>query len=110
MHTDTFSDPLGQSNVCRGYDNDGDLSLAIVFLNGPLRLYENCGADGFVDSDTIVCRKIADFTVQPSFTLRVNGSSGQFTGFFEEYSYLAIYNLHRVAPRAISKAKVFLFH
>ena len=49
VHTDTFSDPFGQSNAWGDYDNDGDLDLAIVFLNGPLRLYENRGADGFVD-------------------------------------------------------------
>ena len=49
VHTDTFSDPLGQSNAWGDYDNDGDLDLAVVFLNGPLRLYENRGADGFVD-------------------------------------------------------------
>lgn len=49
VYTDTFSDPLGQSNAWGDYDNDGDLDLAVVFLNAPLRLYENRGSDGFVD-------------------------------------------------------------
>ena len=49
VQTDMFSDPLGQSNAWGDYDNDGDLDLAVVFLNGPLRLYENRGRDGFVD-------------------------------------------------------------
>jgi len=49
VHVDTFSDPLGQSNAWGDFDNDGDLDLAVVFLNEPLRLYENRGADGFVD-------------------------------------------------------------
>ncbi len=49
VQTETFSDPFGQSNAWGDYDNDGDLDLAVVFLNGPLRLYENRGLDGFVD-------------------------------------------------------------
>ena len=49
VQTETFSDPLGQSNAWGDYDNDGDLDLAVVFLNGPLRLYENRGTAGFVD-------------------------------------------------------------
>ena len=49
VQTDTFSDPLGQSNAWGDYDNDGDLDLVVVFLNEPIRLYENRGAEGFID-------------------------------------------------------------
>lgn len=49
VQTSTFSDPYGQSNAWGDYDNDGDLDLLVAFLNLPLRLYENRGAQGFVD-------------------------------------------------------------
>lgn len=49
VQTATFSDPFGQSNAWGDYDNDGDLDLVVVFLDEPLRLYENRGGDGFVD-------------------------------------------------------------
>lgn len=49
VQTSTFSAPYGQSNAWGDYDNDGDLDLLVAFLNLPLRLYENRGAQGFVD-------------------------------------------------------------
>jgi len=49
VQVDTFADPLGMSNAWGDYDNDGDLDLAVVFADQPVRLYENRGAAGFVE-------------------------------------------------------------
>lgn len=49
IQPELFSDPYAQSNAWGDFDNDNDLDLAVVFLNQPMRLYENRGADGFVN-------------------------------------------------------------
>ena len=49
VQTDLFSAPYGQSNAWGDFDNDNDLDLLVVFLNEPVRLYENRGEAGIVD-------------------------------------------------------------
>ena len=49
IQPEIFSDPFAQSNAWGDFDNDSDLDLAVVFLNQPMRLYENRGDAGFVD-------------------------------------------------------------
>ena len=49
IQTNLFSAPYGQSNAWGDFDNDNDLDLLVVFLNEPVRLYENRGEAGFVD-------------------------------------------------------------
>ncbi len=49
VQEEQFGDAYGQSNAWGDVDNDGDLDLAVLFLDRPVRLYENRGGDGFAD-------------------------------------------------------------
>ena len=49
IQTSLFSSPYGQSNAWGDYDNDDDLDLIVLFLDAPVRLYENRGTEGFTD-------------------------------------------------------------